>query len=329
MPESELVTGNINWQRRYDHMQQHTGQHVLSSVFSKQLNTNTIGFHIGAKTSTIDLDLSSITYKEICQVENATNQVVWNNCAVVIHYISEDKAENTSLRKQSDKRGEIRVIWIVGIDTSACGGTHLETTGEIGLVKITGSQRNKGNIRISYVCGNRALKDYQRIQKNISKVSNDLSIHSDDLQQTISRIQSEAAISRGELKKTRNELMSIISDQLWDKAEWVKGVNKITAFLQGRTYEDVMTVVKKLRFHSKSVILIATNEKDKLRLICSRSEDLEAIDCTQLITLALNNLGGKGGGTPEIAQGGAPLADKHRVEDALNKAFEEVDKIND
>ena len=162
-------------------MQQHTGQHILSAVFLEVMGANTIGFHLGSESSTIDLDIDTITKQEIYHVEERSNHFIWENHPVKIRYITDDEIHTIPFRKPPQVTGKIRVIRIGDLDASACGGTHVSHTGEIGLIKVTGSERYKGGMRIHFLCGQRAFQDYHRMQTDVQKLSMTLSIHPDDL----------------------------------------------------------------------------------------------------------------------------------------------------
>ena len=150
----KVVIGRIDQERRLDHIQQHTGQHLLSAGFFNLCQANTIGFHLGAELSTIDLDVPELSWETAYQVEAEVNAVVWENRPVTISYVTDDKIDQVPLRKPAKVKGNIRVIWVEDYDASACGGTHARNTGEVGLVKITGIEHYKGGVRISFLCGN-------------------------------------------------------------------------------------------------------------------------------------------------------------------------------
>jgi alanyl-tRNA synthetase len=321
MPENDEVFGHINWTRRFDHMQQHTGQHILSKAFIETLGANTIGFQIGSESSTIDLNLSSITLSRIQEVEEIANHIVCENHPVVIYYISKEDTASISLRKPPQVNGPIRVIWIVGIDISACGGTHVSATGEIGLIKITGYERHKSNIRISFLCGNRAIRDYQKLHHNITQVSKDLSINKDDLPQAIARLKNEVSNTSKAIKNVRKEIMEIEGDKLWNNAQVISGRKYIHAYLEDRDYEDLMVLVNRLRSYPTTIILLAIREENNIRLVCSRSVDMEEINAGKVMQTAVNLLNGKGGGTPEMAHGGAPITDPQTVIEVLSQSI--------
>lgn len=328
LPESDHVVGQIDWSRRFDHMQQHTGQHILSMVFIDVLCANTIGFQIGREESTIDLDIPSLTPEEIRQVEDLANSIVWGNHPVTIQTISDKDIESIPFRKPPQVKGTIRVIWIGSIDASACGGTHVEATGEIGIIKINGFERYKGNIRATFTCGNRALQDYQRVHNIVQRVSANLSIHMEELPQAIIRIQDDSTKNLHALKHAQKEIMTTIADRLWNETREINGIKRIAAYFENRQYDEIAIAANRLREYPKTVILLAAPEGEQIRLICTRSKDLIEVDAGKIIKNAVNILNGKGGGQPEMAHGGVPITDHSVIQETMQKVvdFIEYDK---
>ena len=322
LPKTQGVTGRVNWSRRFDHMQQHTGQHILSASFHEKLDANTVGFHMSRDYSTIDLDTKTIAASGIHRVEEYTNKIVWENRPVKTIYINDDEVDKVSFRKLPQVSGLIRVIRIDSFDASACGGTHVKNTGEVGLTKITGYERHKGGLRISFLCGNRALKDYQRIQNNIQKVSRALSIHPDELPTTFTRMQDEATINRRILNKTREELLVFEADHLWKETSTINGIKQIIAFWEDKSSDEMRIMAKRLREHPKTFVLMAAIQDNNIRLLCTRSHDLNEPNADYALKLAAQKLGGKGGGSSDMANGGAPISDHKTVIDVLQQTIQ-------
>jgi len=329
-PGKGEIVGEIDWLRRFDHMQQHTGQHILSAAFVEELDANTMGFQLGSATSTIDLDIPSLTHNHIRNVEKMANRIVWENHPLKIHYVTENDVENIPFRKPPQVKGQIRVVWIADIDASACGGTHVSATGEIGIIKVTGFERYKGNIRVSFICGNRAFKDYQNLHDNVQQISKELSIHKDELPIAVTRIQKESSSYQNALKNVQKEIMEMEADQLWKNTKPTNGIRHIHAFLKNRAYDELMIAVNRLRNYPNTVILLSVSDGEKIRVICSRSNDQIDYDAGKLIKSALKLLNGQGGGNPEIAFGGAPMSNPEVIVGAFQDAIKsyEDDKIS-
>ncbi|MBU0511887.1 MAG: alanyl-tRNA editing protein [Chloroflexi bacterium] len=320
MPDNDRVTGKVDWGRRFDHTQQHTGQHLLSAAFVRELNAQTISFHLGSDISTIDLDIPDLTWEAAFQVEEAANQIIWEDRPVAVHIATADELANIPLRKPPQVTGKIRIIWVEDYDASACGGTHVGRTGEIGAIKITAIERYKGGVRVSFLCGQRALHDYRRVLRSIQQASADLSVHQDELREAITRIQEEAKTSRRELKQARGELMQIEADRLWESTPELDGVRRIAAHWVERSFADVRAVASRLRERPHTLLLLAVSEEKGVRIVCARSDDLVDLDAAAILRAAMEPLGGRGGGSATMAQGGAGWHSHEAILETLSKA---------
>jgi len=303
----DTVTGVIDWARRFDHMQQHTGQHILSAACVELYQGNTVGFHLGSEASTIDLDLPQFSWEAAFKVEDAVNRVIWENRPVTIHTVTRDDLGNIPLRKPPKVTGDIRVIWVEGYDASACGGTHVRTTAEIGLLKITGIERYKGGVRVGFLCGGRALRDYRRVLHALRTASNDLSVAQDEVPQTVTRLQEELQATRRTLNKAQSHLLEFEADRLWEATPEVDGIRRIGVHWTERPFADARAIAGRLRERPRTLLLLAVSEADGVRLVCARSDDLSHVDAGAILREVTQALGGRGGGSPSIAQGGAPV----------------------
>ena len=177
--DGDAVTGAIDWERRFDHMQQHTGQHLLSAGFVRLLDAPTVSFHLGTDESTIDLTVPALDWEDAFRVEAEVNRVIWEDRPVDVRVFGEDEIHAVPLRKPPQVRGAIRVVWVRDVDASACSGTHVPRTGVLGIVKIVRLERYKGGMRAGFLCGARALAHYQRTLRGLQTVGTDLSVHAD------------------------------------------------------------------------------------------------------------------------------------------------------
>ncbi|MGC9520952.1 MAG: DHHA1 domain-containing protein [Anaerolineae bacterium] len=303
--EQEVVRGQIDWERRFDHMQQHTGQHLLSAAFQDMVSAATVGFHLGSNASTIDLAISDLDWEMVFAVEQAVNAVIWQNRPVVIRIVDESEIADVPLRKPPAVSGKIRVVWVEGFDASACGGTHVGATGEIGLVKVTGLERYKGGVRVSFLCGKRALDDYQRVLNLLQVSSAALSVGTDELPEAIARLEEEIRTLRHDLRQVRAELLDYETERLWQQAPTVDGKHVIVAYWEDHAFADARSVAAQLRERPATVVLMAVTEDAGVRVVCAVSDDLPEPDARTLLRDALAALDGRGGGTPKLAQGGA------------------------
>jgi len=305
--DDETVHGIIDWARRFDHMQQHTGQHILSAACVELYQGNTVGFHLGSAASTIDLDIPQLSWEAAFRIEDAVNRVIWENRPVTIHTVTHDDLKDMPLRKPPQVTGDIRVIWVEGYDVSACGGTHVRSTGEIGLLKITGIERYKGGVRVAFLCGGRALRDYRRVLHALRETSSDLSVAQDEVPQTVVRLQEELQTTRRALSKAQGQLLDFEADHLWEATPEIDGVRRIGVHWIDRPFADARAIAGRLRERPRTLLLLAVSEADGARLVCARSDDLPHVDAGAILREVTQALGGRGGGSPSIAQGGAPV----------------------
>ncbi len=320
MPEGDEVGGEIDWERRFDHMQQHSGQHLLSAAFVQLLEAPTIGFHLGKDESSIDLDTPDLTWPTAFQVEAEVNRVIWENHPIEIHFVDRDEIHRVPLRKPPQVSGTIRVIWVPGYDASACGGTHVDRTGTVGLVKISRIERYKGGVRVSFVCGGRALRDYQRVLRGLQEASADLSVHPSELGEAVRRLQDEIKETRRALKAAQGDLVAFEAERLWGETPEAGGVRRVTAYLPDRSFEQARSIASQLSSHPRTLALLAVSEAKGTRLVCNRSDDLPDLDASAILRRAAETLGGRGGGTAQQAQGGAEARPREAILQALQSA---------
>ncbi len=316
------IGAKINWPRRFDHMQQHTGQHLLSAVLYDRLKANTVGFHISAGHSTIDLDIEPPSLEILQQIETEVNQIIWQNHPVRVETIHHQDAAKIPFRKPPQVEGQIRVIWVGEYDASACGGTHVGQTGQIGIIKISHAERYKSGVRLTFLCGQRALSNYQKVLENNKSASASLSIHLDDLPQAIENLQAELSETRRALKKSKRELLDHQAEKLWQTVPDSKTqIREIYAHWEDVAFDDIRLVAANLRERGPAVILLAATSNGQTRLVCTRSPNLTEIHAGTILQRAIQALGGRGGGSPEMAQGGAPAAQSKAIYAALKNAL--------
>ncbi len=318
--DTALVRGQIDWSRRFEHMQQHTGQHLLSAAFVTRLSALTVGFHLGRETSTIDLDVADLDWQTASEIEWAANAVVWQNRPVTHQIVAAHEAAKLPLRKPPVVEGRIRVIEIAGYDVSACGGTHVAATGEIGLLKITAIERYKSGVRVTFLCGGRALKAYQQSLHWMRASSAALSVGPGDLPAAIARLEEGVKAAQRDLRQSRATLAAYEAEALWAEAALVGEARIIVAQWQDRDPSELRGLAGRLRDRPRTLALLATTGEEGVRIICACSTDLAVLNASEILRAALKPLGGRGGGTPELAQGGASEHTPETVSDALQEA---------
>jgi len=301
------VQGSINWDVRFDHMQQHTGQHLLSAAFLRLLQANTLSVHMGAAINTVDFDLSQLSWEEAFRVEEEVNRIIQENRRVTIALVGEETLADFNLRREPQVRGVIRIVQVEGYDVSPCGGTHTPYTGQIGLVKLTAIERYKGGVRVTFLCGARALRDYRHALQVLQKLGAQLSVGSDDCPDAVARLLEDNRLLRRSQQQTQQTFAEMEAQLLWQATSVSKGARRIVKHWEARSFGEIQALARQLQNLPNTAAFLMVTEGDSLRLICTRSHDLEKMDANAYLRAALGELGGRGGGTPTLAQGGAPL----------------------
>jgi len=319
--DADTVTGALDWERRFDHMQQHSGQHLLSAAFLRRLEADTIGFHLGQESSTIDLELPQLGWESAFEIEDEVNRIIWENHPVTTRFVTLEELEAAQLRRPPQTEGPIRLVQIAGYDVTPCGGTHVTHTGEIGLLKITSLERYKGGMRVTFRCGRRALLDYRQGQQTLDALARMLTVGQPELPETVARLQEESKESRRALNKAQATLRDLEADQLWHETTPQAGIRYIVGHFAEHDFAGLRGIAGRLQARPRTVLLLAATEEGGVRLVCSRSDDLPDIDAAAILRAAASALGGRGGGTPALAQGGAPHVAPETITRALHAAL--------
>jgi alanyl-tRNA synthetase len=321
--DSERVHCEIDWPRRFDHMQQHSGQHILSAAFEQLLDADTIGFHLGAETSTIDLNLDGLTTNQLAEIEELANGVVFMDRPIVATIVSPGEASRLALRKPPAVSGPVRIVTIQDFDRSACGGTHVRRTGEIGVIKITKLESRGADLRVEFLCGRRALADYREKNALVTRIGSSFTTAQNEIEDAIDRLREEARTLRSDLRKARAQLLEYEADDLYKEAERCAGIMVILGTFIDRDRNDLNWLARNLADRPGVVVLFGLAGA-KCHLLFARAADVDR-DMVPLLKSALGVLGStSGGGRPEIAQGGGPPAEEASVARALNHAKQQL-----
>jgi alanyl-tRNA synthetase len=273
----------------------------LSQAFVELFNWATISFHLGTADSTIDLAAESMTRDNVEQAEALANRVVQDNRPVAICYVDQEQAASAGLRKPTERSGDIRIIDIAGFDRSACGGTHVRLTGEIGPILITGIERVKKQSRVHFLCGNRVLQYARQANRTLETISQTVSAAPFDTAAGVRTIWDELQKSR----KHVEDLESRLTD--YEAAAYPVNDGIATGTFQDRGIESLKMLASRICARPGAVaILIDTAEQ--LRIVIARSADL-TVDAAGVLKKVLERFGGRGGGRPNFAQGGGLAAD--------------------
>lgn len=294
------VHGSIDWQRRFDHMQQHTGQHVLSAAFDRLFRVRTVSFHLGAESSTIDL-AREMTSRELTAAEDEANRVVWSNRSVSVRFVSAEEAASLPLRKEPVRGGRLRLIDIEGFDLSACGGTHVARTGEIGVIAVTSWERFKGGQRLEFHCGRRALGRLRLLRDATEASAKFLSVTAAELPGAIEHLQSEAKGQRRALSALHADLARYRAAELAVAAESTPRGRLAIAAVDadaGTLKALAAAIVSRDGF----IAVLASTARPAL-VVVARSAGVGVASQDVLARLTAK-FGGRGGGKPDLAQGG-------------------------
>jgi len=317
-PLTGAVAGAIDWPRRFDHMQQHTGQHILSQAFLQATQAQTRAVHLGAELCTLDLDLTDLSTAAAAQVEDLANRIVFEDRQVLIREVDEAELPSLGLRRPAKKRGRIRVVDVEEFDRSACGGTHVRRTGEIGAVRLRRWERFKGGMRVEFLCGWRALRDSRWKNALVRDLAVKLSVKDQEVAEAVERLMGQLRERDRTLAGLRDQLVELEAQR---RLENLPGTPRIvTEVLPGWSAEMTSALAGRLAAAGSTIAALATSDG---RVIVARSSDLD-LDAAALLRRALEPLGGRGGGRPAFAQGAVP---PEQVHDALASLRAEVHRL--
>jgi alanyl-tRNA synthetase len=319
------IAGRIDWARRFDIMQQHTGQHILTRAFIEAVGADTVAFHLGDESVTIDLNVSSLETEMMDRAEDLANQIVIANGAVTARFITQEEFDSMKVRtrKIPDHAASegLRIVDVEGFDITTCGGTHVARTGEIGLIKITKLERSGQETRVEFKCGGRALRDY-RVKTAVSnRLVAELTVGQAELDQAVMRLKGDLRESRTSLKDAQSRLVEYEAHNLLSTVAANNGIRLICNAYEDRDPGEIRAIVSRI-VEEPDVIAVIGLSGDKAQVITARSANLPH-NMNDALKRALDALGtGKGGGRPEFAQGGGMVASKEQIDAALTAAID-------
>ncbi|WP_242847838.1 alanyl-tRNA editing protein [Fervidicella metallireducens] len=312
----------IDWEKRYDNMQQHLGQHIISACFMNLFNSKTIGFHLSDSYTTIDLD-KILDSEEIEKVEEEANKIIAENIEVEILYPSKDELRKLQTRRPLPKtEEEIRIVKIGDIDINACCGTHPKSTLEVQLIKIIKWEKYKNGVRIYFLCGNRAIKDYILKHNSINSISKILSCSVNEVMQEVERLMAEHNKNQNEKRALISEIAYYQAKDMFASTEAIDDVKIIKTIFDNTDIKYVELLATKLAEFPKVVILFAIKSQDRVQLKFIRSKELNNLNMSSLLKDAITLIDGKGGGTEYSAQGGGK--NNNNLESLMDYAFNKV-----
>jgi alanyl-tRNA synthetase len=296
------VDGAIDWDRRFDHMQQHTAQHILSAAFLHVLGAETASVHLG-ETSTLDLEIPALSGEDAARVEDAATRIIFENRSVTIRFVDNAQAQALGLRRPPRRTGQIRLVEVADYDRSACGGTHVRTTGEVGLLLLRRAERTRGRIRVEFLAGWRAVRDYRWKNAIVNDWSGRLTVRDRELGDALDRLAREAKDRERALADTRRRLLTYEVAELLAAAPAGSGARVLRLEFPTRAPDEVQFLLHEMTARERCVVLAGVLETG--RLFFSRSSG-DGPEMAGVLARACRAVGGRGGGTPEFAQGKVP-----------------------
>jgi alanyl-tRNA synthetase len=301
----DTVRGRIDGPTRFDHMQQHTGQHILSQAFFEVLKGETLAFHLGADVSTLEIGLRTLSDEDLDRVEDRANAVVWEDREVKTYFVPEERIDAVPLRRPPKKQGLLRVVEVAGYDFSACGGTHCRRSGEVGSIKVLGIEKIRGHVRLEFLCGGRALADHRMKDRGVRTIAGLFSSLPKD---TVAQVEKLAADHKAIKKRARRLEERLAS---FDAREIIRGASGRIIFgvLADRTPEEARFLALNIIRSGEFAVVYGAAGESQGHLIFARSDSLRT-DLRGLIPIVGALVPVKGGGGPSLVELVTPEKDK-------------------
>jgi alanyl-tRNA synthetase len=301
----DSVRGEIDWRRRFDHMQQHTGQHLLSAVFATLFGYETASVHFGADRSSLDLDVGAIDAAQLGEAERRANEIVFENRPVSVGF--EDPSTATGLRKPPPRAGTLRIVTIADLDRSACGGTHVRATGEIGAITLRGTERIRKQMRIEFLCGARVVRQARADFEALSAIALSVKASLAEAPALVAAQSAELRDTMAARKRLEGELAVHQARALYEMTAPTSGGVRVAVLRRdGGSLEDIRPLAQAFASLPKTVFVAAV--LSPATVLVAAADDT-GVDAGRLVKPALAAAAGRGGGSPRLAQGTVPNAD--------------------
>jgi alanyl-tRNA synthetase len=320
------VRGFVDVDRRRDHMQQHSAQHVLSAAFVELFQMPTVSFHMGEESCTIDLDAKSLGAEQARQAEMRANQVVWEDRAVAVQFVTADEAKAMGVRKIPPvEREKLRLVGIKDFDLCACGGTHVKSTGQIGAVLVRKIEKVKQGYRVEFVAGARAVRTARKDYEALAEAGTLFSTHLWEVPSQIRKNQEDAKGAVKHQHKLHEEIAELQAVKILAETPEVNGEKIVAMVLADRELTFVKLLAQKLTAASKRCVALLGAASGQPALVFAQSPGMKH-DMGALMKEAMAALGSRGGGNRDMAQGGAP--DANRLAEIIEKSAAKVRSEN-
>lgn len=307
-----LVQGEVDWTRRHDMMQQHSGQHLLSQVFVRLFGWETLSVHMGEAESTLDLETPTIERMQIEAAEAEANRIAWQATPIRIYFVDGAEIERVPLRKPPKVSGLVRIVEIADYDWSACGGTHCATTAEIAPIRIVRSERRRGGVRLTFLCGERALAHSRATESLLAQAAAAFSTDVAEVPTLVARTLEKNKEQQRRLDELNARLLAFESRELLADAEDREAFRLVRVVRDDLDANGVRLLASILAAEEGIVALVAARHEGKTLLAFARNADSTpaSLHMGKLLRDALGQVSGKGGGRPDFAQGGGVPAEE-------------------
>jgi alanyl-tRNA synthetase len=322
------VSGSIDRERRQDHMQQHSGQHVLSAAFVELFQVQTVSFHMAEDYCSIDVATPALTSEQIVGAEKRANEIVFENRPVRIRYVSRADAEKLGLRKlPAAERNELRIIEVEDFDLSACGGTHVSASGQIGSILLRKTEKVRQGTRVEFVCGQRAVRIARRDYGALSEAAALFSAQLWDVPEQMRKGTAESKLLRKQKDDALDELAGMMAVSVLQEQAEKNGRKIVVRVFSDRDLSFAKLFAQKVTRAATSAIALVGSTIDPAGLVFAQTPVQAAggaagtsVDMGAQLTQVLSSVGGRGGGSRDFAQGGIPAGSNVNVEQLLREA---------
>ena len=308
IPVGRKIKGSIDWTQRFDFMQQHSGEHIISGLVNAQYGFDNVGFHLGLQEVTLDFN-GVLTLEQLREIEVKANEAIWKNLSVNIAFPSSEELSALEYRSKLDLTENVRIVTIPGYDVCACCAPHVDTTGQIGIIKITNVQSHRGGVRVNILCGGRALQDYTTKQNNAAAISASLSVKQDLIAEGVERLKEENFKQKEIVNNLQANMLKNLAESLPAPCESANAILFVEPMDDIAIRNLINDLVPK---YSGYVGVFWGNDIDGYRYIVGSS----ILDCRELATALREKFGAKGGGKAPMIQGNV-VATKEKIQTLL------------
>lgn len=306
--EASTVHGLVDWSRRFDHMQQHTGQHILSAIMQDEFDMATVSFHLGKDTVSIDLDAESLSEETLHKVEQRVNDVIRDNRLVETKWMTVDEANQYPLRKTLSVDEAVRLVIISDIDYNGCGGTHPGSTGEVQMIKVLGWTRQKRNVRLEFVCGNRVLEQLEKKHSVLSGIKMQMKRPEEELEHEVSSLIKESKAKDKQLAEQTAQLLDYEARDLAAFPQETDEMSIIQRVFENRTIKTLQDLGKKIVEQAPNgIVVLVSEQEEQLQFVLAQGSDVSG-NMKEAAQQTMPLIEAKGGGKPGFVQGGGTKA---------------------